>query len=90
MCRNIKTLAHFEPPATDVEIHASVLQFVTKLSGTKKPSKVNQEVFQSAINEIEISVRKLIDGLTINAAPRNRQQEQIKAKERAGKRFSKI
>ena len=72
MCRNIKTLSHFDPPATDEEIHASALQFVRKISGTTRPSKANQVVFEQAVQKVEAATRELIDGLVTNRAPRRR------------------
>jgi hypothetical protein len=88
MCRNIKTLANFEPPATHDEIHASALQFVRKLSGTTKPSKANEQAFNTAVEEVTAAAHRLIDSLTINAPPRNREEEARKAKERSLKRFA--
>ena len=88
MCRNIKTLANFEPPATHDEIHASALQFVRKLSGTTKPSKANEEAFNRAVVEVSAAAHKLIDSLTTSAAPRNREEEARKAKERSLRRFA--
>ncbi len=88
MCRNIKVLANFEPPATEDEIYASALQFVRKLSGTTKPSKANEEVFNTAVEEVTVAARKLIAGLQTNAAPKNREEEARKAKERSLKRFA--
>ena len=88
MCRNIKVLANFEPPATDDEIRASALQFVRKLSGTSKPSKANEEAFSLAVDEVTASARKLIQSLETHAAPRNREEELRKAKERSLKRFA--
>lgn len=87
MCRNIKTLANFEPPATDEEIHASALQFVRKLSGSTHPSRANEAAFNTAVEEVTVVARRLIDSLTTNSAPRNRLEEARKAKERAAKRF---
>jgi len=87
MCRNIKVLANFEPPATDDEIRASALQFVRKLSGTSKPSKANEAAFNTAVDEVTASARKLIASLETHAAPRNREEEYRKAKERSLKRF---
>jgi hypothetical protein len=87
MCRNIKTLANFEPAATDEEIRASALQFVRKLSGTSKPSKQNEAVFNQAVEEVTAAARKLIHGLVINAPPRNREEEIRKLRERSLKRF---
>ena len=88
MCRNIKTLANFEPPATDDEIRASALQFVRKLSGTTRPSRANQEAFDLAVAEVTAAAHKLIHSLQINAPPRNRDEEMAKAKERARKRYA--
>jgi hypothetical protein len=88
MCRNIKVLANFEPPATTDEVRASALQFVRKLSGTSKPSKANEEAFNRAVEEITESARRLIDSLEIKAPPRDREEEARKAKERSAKRFA--
>jgi len=88
MCRNIKTLANFAPPATDDEIHASALQFVRKLSGTTRPSRVNEEAFNIAVEEVTAAAEKLIRALHTNAPPRNREEEARKAKERAQKRYA--
>jgi hypothetical protein len=87
MCRNIKTLANFEPPATDDEIRASALQFVRKLSGSTNPSHANEAVFNAAVEDVTRVARRLVDSLTINAPPRNRDVEARKARERAAKRF---
>ena len=88
MCRNIKTLANFAPPATDDEIRASALQFVRKLSGTTKPSKANEPVFNQAVEEVTASAHRLLASLVINAPPRDREIEARKAKERAARRFA--
>lgn len=88
MCRNIKTLANFAPPATNDEVHASALQFVRKLSGTTRPSKANEAAFNQAVEEITASARCLIDSLEIKAPPRDREEEMRKAKERSAKRFA--
>ena len=88
MCRNIKTLANFEPPATDDEIRASALQFVRKLSGTNRPSRVNELAFNRAVEEVTDAARRLIHSLSTSAAPRNREEEARKAHERAVKRFA--
>jgi hypothetical protein len=88
MCRNIKTLANFEPPATHDEIHASALQFVRKLSGTTKPSRANEQAFNAAVEEVTAAANKLIHSLTTHAPPRNREEEARKAKERSLKRFA--
>ena len=87
MCRNIKTLANFEPPATHDEVHASALRFVRKLSGTTKPSRANEAAFNLAVDEVTASARRLIESLQINAPPRNREEEARKAKERSRLRF---
>jgi len=87
MCRNIKVLANFEPPATDDEVRASSLQFVRKLSGTTKPSKANEEAFNRAVEDVTAAARRLVDSLVINAPPRDREVEALKAKERSLKRF---
>ena len=88
MCRNIKTLANFEPPATDDEVHASALQFVRKLSGTSKPSKANEAAFNRAVDEVTRAARTLIDSLEIHAPPKDRAEELRKARERNQKRFA--
>jgi hypothetical protein len=87
MCRNIKTLANFEPPASDDEIHASALQFVRKLSGTTRPSRVNEAAFEQAVSEVTAAARRLIDSLQTNAPPRDREEEMRKARERSRQRF---
>ena len=88
MCRNIKTLANFAPPATDDEIRASALQFVRKLSGTSKPSKVNEEVFDRAVEEVTGAATRLIRSLKTSAPPRDREEEARKARERSLARFA--
>jgi hypothetical protein len=88
MCRNIKTLANFEPPATADEIRASALQFVRKLSGMNKPSRANEEAFQRAVEEVTAAAERLIRSLSINAPPRDREEEKRKAHERAVRRFA--
>jgi hypothetical protein len=88
MCRNIKTLANFEPPATEDEIRASALQFVRKLSGTTRPSRANQAAFDRAIDEVTAAAHRLIFSLTTSAPPRDREQEARKAQERARERFA--
>ena len=87
MCRNIKTLFNFEPPATDAEIRASALQFVRKLSGYNKPSKANEEAFNRAVVEVTSAASRLIFALETTSEPRNREVEAEKAKERAKARF---
>jgi hypothetical protein len=88
MCRNIKTLANFAPPATENEIRASALQFVRKLSGTNKPSKANEDVFNEAVDEVTAAAEKLIRSLKTSAPPRDREEEARKAKERSLARFA--
>jgi len=87
MCRNIKVLANFEPPATDDEIRASALQFVRKLSGTTKPSRANEAVFNLAVDEVTAIATRLIQSLETSAVPRNREEEARKAKERSRQRY---
>ncbi|MEC0178901.1 DUF2277 domain-containing protein [Paenibacillus favisporus] len=87
MCRNIKTLFNFDPPATDEEIQAASLQYVRKLSGFQSPSKTNEEAFNLAIAEVAAASRKLLDSLVTNSSPRDREIEAQKAKERSAKRF---
>ena len=87
MCRNIKTLANFAPPASDDEIRASALQFVRKLSGTSKPSKANEEAFERAVKEVTASATRLLRSLKTSAPPRDREEEARKAKERSAIRF---
>jgi hypothetical protein len=88
MCRNIKTLANFAPPATDEEIRASALQFVRKLSGVNRPSRANEEAFNSAVDDVTAAAHRLIESLTTTAPPRNREEEARKARERARERFA--
>ena len=87
MCRNIKTLANFAPPATDEEIRASALQFVRKLSGTARPSKANEEAFNRAVDEVTAAAHRLIFSLKTSAPPRDREEEARKAKARAAVRY---
>jgi hypothetical protein len=88
MCRNIKTLANFEPPATANEIRASALQFVRKLSGANKPSRANEAAFNQAVDDVTAVAERLIRSLKTTAPPRNREEEARKAHERAVKRFA--
>jgi hypothetical protein len=88
MCRNIKTLANFEPPATDDEIRASALQFVRKLSGTTKPSRANEAAFNQAVDDVTAVAHRLVHSLETHAPPRNREEEARKARERAQRRFA--
>lgn len=87
MCRNIRTLFNFEPPATEEEIQASALQFVRKLSGFTKPSQANAEAFDRAVVEVSDAARRLLASLHTQAAPRDRVVEARKARERSGERF---
>ena len=87
MCRNIKTLHNFEPPATDEEIHASSLQFVRKLAGFTRPSKANEVAFDRAVDQVSKTARELIDSLITNAQPRDRETEALKARARSAERF---
>lgn len=87
MCRNIRTLANFDPPATDEEVRASALQFVRKLTGVTAPSRANQEAFDRAVEDVTLAARRLIDSLHTTAPPRNREVEVQKARERARERY---
>jgi hypothetical protein len=87
MCRNIKTLFNFDPPATDDEVRAASLQFVRKLSGFTAPSKANEAAFMRAIDDISAVARRLLDDLATNAPKKNREEEAIKAKARAAERY---
>lgn len=88
MCRSIKTLANFEPPATDAEIRASALQFVRKLSGSNTPSRANEAAFNRALDEVTEAAQRLIRSFKTSAVPRNREEEARKAKERGRARFA--
>jgi hypothetical protein len=88
MCRNIKTLFNFEPPASELEIRDASLQFVRKLSGFSVPSKANEEAFERAVAEVADSARRLIRSMVTNAEPKNREAEAIKARERSAQRFA--
>jgi hypothetical protein len=88
VCRNIKTLANFEPPATNDEVRASALQFVRKLSGSTKPSRANEAAFNQAVDDVTAIARRLIDTLETHAPPRNREEEARKARERSERRFA--
>ena len=87
MCRNIRTLANFDPPATEDEIHASALQFVRKLSGTTQPSRANAAAFDRAVEEVTAAARKLLASLETHAPPKNREVEAARARERSRARF---
>ena len=90
MCRNIKTLHNFEPPATDEEIQSAALQYVRKVSGANKPSKANEAAFERAVEEVAESTRRLLDALVTHAPPRDRGVEAARAKARAAERFGKV
>jgi hypothetical protein len=87
MCRNIRTLHNFEPPATAEEIHASALQYVRKISGSTKPSHANEAAFNRAVEEVAEITRRLLDELVTNAPPKNREAEAAKARARAAERY---
>ena len=87
MCRNIKTLYNFAPPATEEEIRASSLQFVRKLSGFTHPSKANEDAFNRAVDKITLAAQELLDSLVTNAPPRNREVDALKARTRSARRF---
>jgi hypothetical protein len=88
MCRNIRTLSNFEPPATDDEIRASALQFVRKLSGSTKPSRANEVAFNQAVDEVTAAAERLVRSFVTTAPPRNREEEARKARERARERYA--
>jgi hypothetical protein len=88
MCRNIRPLFNFDPPATDDEVRAASLQFVRKLSGFTHPSKVNEAAFERAIDDIAVVARRLVDSLETNAPPKNREIEAAKARARAAERYA--
>ena len=90
MCRNIKTLFNFEPPATEEEIRASSIQFVRKISGSTKPSKVNQVAFDHAVEQVAVAARDLLESLVTPAPAKNRETEAAKARARAARRFDAI
>ena len=89
MCRNIKTLHNFEPPATEEEIQAAALQYVRKVSGSNKPSQANEDAFARAIDEVAATTRRLLDSLVTTATPRDRELVAAQARERAEKRFGR-
>lgn len=89
MCRNIKTLYNFEPPATDNEIHAAALQFVRKISGFNKPSQANEAAFLAAVDEITATASRLLNTLQTSAPPKDREVEAAKARERSAQRFAR-
>jgi hypothetical protein len=87
MCRNIKPLYHFDPPATDAEVRAAALQFVRKVSGFNKPSQANQAAFDRAVDDVSLAVQELFAGLTTTAPPRDRAVEAAKARQQSIRRF---
>lgn len=89
MCRNIRTLHNFEPPATTDEVHAAALQYVRKVSGTTKPSAANQAAFDEAVAQVAHVTRHLLDALVTSAPPKNREVEAVKARARSDKRFTR-
>jgi len=90
MCRNIRTLHNFEPPATPEEIRASALQYVRKVSGMNKPSRANEEAFEAAVDEIEAVTRRLLDSLVTSAPPRDREVVAAQARARAAERYGRV
>lgn len=88
MCRNIRTLHNFEPPASKDEVRAAALQYVRKISGSTKPSQANAEAFERAVDEVAAVSRRLLDSLVTNAPPKDREIEAAKARERSRKRFA--
>lgn len=90
MCRNIRTLHNFEPPATQEEVEASALQYVRKLSGVTQPSRANQAVFERAVDEVAAATHRLLDALVTTGAPRDREVEAAKARERSAARFAPV
>jgi len=90
MCRSIKTLANFEPPATDEEIRAAAVQFVRKLSGTARPSHANEAVFDRAVDEVTEAANRLLRELTTSAPPRDREVEAARARERSRERYARV
>jgi hypothetical protein len=90
MCRNIHTLFNYEPPATEDEVRASALQYVRKISGFTKPSQANEEIFALAVDEVAEASQRLLDALVTKAAPRDRETEAERARERAAKRFATV
>jgi hypothetical protein len=89
MCRNIRTLHNFDPPATRDEVHAAAVQYVRKISGASKPSQANQQAFDQAVAEVEASTRRLLESLSTNAPPKNREEEAAKARARAEVRYAR-
>jgi hypothetical protein len=90
MCRNIRTLHNFEPPATRDEVHGASLQYVRKISGATKPSQANQEAFDTAVAEVEAATRRLLESLSTHAPPKNREEEAAKARARSEQRYARV
>jgi len=88
MCRNIRQLHNFDPPASDEEVYDAALQYVRKISGSTKPSRANEESFERAVQEVAEATRRLLDGLVTNASPKNRELEAARRRERAAQRFA--
>ena len=88
MCRNIKQLHNFDPPANDEEVHDAALQYVRKVSGSTKPSRANEEAFELAVQEVAEATRRLLDGLVTNASPKNRELEAERRRARSAQRFA--
>jgi hypothetical protein len=88
MCKNIRTLHNFDPPATDDEVHASAIQYVRKISGSSKPSHANAEAFDRAVEEVAAATKRLLEGLTTSAPPKDREVEAAKRQARAAARFA--
>ncbi len=88
MCRNIKQLHNFDPPANDEEVHDAALQYVRKISGSTKPSRANEEAFELAVQEVAEATRRLLDGLVTNASPKNRELEAERRRARSAQRFA--
>jgi hypothetical protein len=88
MCKNIRTLYNYEPPATDEEVRSAALQYVRKVSGSTRPSHANEAAFEGAVDEVAAATRRLLDSLVTTAAPRDREREIERARARAAKRFA--
>jgi hypothetical protein len=88
MCRNIRTLHNFQPPASEAEVHNAALQYVRKISGSSKPSKANEAAFDRAVAAVAAATKQLLDDLVTNAPPKNREEEAAKAKARAAERYA--
>ena len=88
MCRNIRTLHNFQPPASETEVHDAALQYVRKISGSTKPSQANAEVFERAVQEVALATERLLDGLVTSAPPKDREAEAAKRRARSAQRFA--